>query len=124
LAHPVDGFASWSASTPWCADPFVTSLLLTGQFHDPTVSHTITLADANRVANEMVLYPLVLANYVFVGAQRLQRVDHCGRRDRCRVRYPCCQQRARHSRCRSIAIEQRRNRQGASRRQDLMRSLP
>jgi len=60
LARPVDGFASWSPSTPWCADPFATSLLLAGRFHDPIVSHAITLLDASRAANDLVIYPRAL----------------------------------------------------------------
>jgi AAA+ superfamily predicted ATPase len=55
LAKPLDGFAPWSAGTPWCADAFATSLVLHGRFDDPGVP--AAMVDTGSAAKELVLYP-------------------------------------------------------------------
>ncbi|MCU1246879.1 MAG: hypothetical protein JWN02_2789 [Acidobacteria bacterium] len=58
LARPVDGFAIGNAATPWCADPFATSLILDGRLYDALLGEAVELKEPATA--DLVLYPRVL----------------------------------------------------------------
>jgi AAA+ superfamily predicted ATPase len=60
LARPQEGFAAGSVITPWCADPFATSLLLDNRLYDAALGEAVELITPSALSAELLLYPRAL----------------------------------------------------------------